>query len=173
MYVFVLNGDTQSHTTQVHTSRYSRHLCHILESVGRHRRDTLRRKIQVTTLRGAGARAHERRTSVVAAEVAAAKGHCPRYGRARDGTLVPRQCAHLLDTDRRALQLVVGQIKLPVSRRNRKLGRQLSGILRKANKKINVFIYTHTKCMYVCMYDCLRSESESASHSSPPQQNSV
>jgi hypothetical protein len=71
--------------TQAHTSWYSRHLCHILESVGRHRRDTLGRKIQVTAFRGAGARAHERRTSVVAAEGAAAKGHCPRYGHARDG----------------------------------------------------------------------------------------
>ena len=71
--------------TQVHTSWYSRHLCHILESVGRHRRDTLKGKIQFTTLRGAGARAHERRTGVVAAEGAAAKGHCPWDGRARDG----------------------------------------------------------------------------------------
>ncbi len=27
--------------------------------------------------------------------------------------------------------------------------------------------------MYVCMYDCVRSESESASHSSPPQLKGV
>ncbi len=84
-----------------------------------------RPKNKVTALRGAGARAHERRTGVVAAEAAAAKGHCPRYGRARDGTLVPRQCAHLQDTDRRALQLVVGQSKPPVSSRNKESGRQL------------------------------------------------
>jgi hypothetical protein len=65
---------------EAHTSWYSRHLCHILESVGRHQRDTLGRKIQFTSLRGAGARAHERRTGVVAAEGAAAKGHCPCLG---------------------------------------------------------------------------------------------
>jgi hypothetical protein len=29
------------------------------------------------------------------------------------------------------------------------------------------------KCMYVCMYACLRSESESATHSSPPQLKGV
>jgi hypothetical protein len=39
-------------------------------------------------LPGAGACAHERRTGVVAAEGAAAKGHCPRYGRARDRSFV-------------------------------------------------------------------------------------
>jgi hypothetical protein len=63
--------------TQAHTSRYSRHLRHALENVGLHRRYALRRKIQVTSLRGAGACADERRTGVVAAEGAAAKGHCP------------------------------------------------------------------------------------------------
>jgi hypothetical protein len=132
--------------TQVHTSWYSRHLYHILESVGRHRRDILRRKIQGTAFRGAGACAHERRTGVVAGKGAAAKGHCPRYGRARDGALVLRHSAHLQDTDRRALQLVLGQIKFSVSRRNIELGRQLAGILRKANKQ-----KTYT-CTYVCMY---------------------
>ena len=71
--------------TQAHTSWYSRHLCHILESVGRHRRDTLIQKRQGTIFGGAGARAHERRTGVVAAEGAAAKDHCPWDGRARDG----------------------------------------------------------------------------------------
>ncbi len=63
--------------TIAHTSRYSLHLRHALESVGRHRRDTLKRKTQVAALRGAGARAHERRTGVVAAEGAPAKGFCP------------------------------------------------------------------------------------------------
>jgi hypothetical protein len=152
--------------TQAHTSGYSRHPCHILESVGRHRRDTLRRKIQGIVFRGAGARAHELRTAVVAAEGAAAKGFCPRYGRARDGASVPRQCAHLLDTDRRALQLVVGQIKLPVSRRNGESGRQLSGILRKANKereRISVSLVTTAAqgcvsdlcmCARVCADSC-------------------
>jgi hypothetical protein len=70
-------GKHNSTPTQAHTSWYSRHLCHILESVGRHRRDTLRRKIQYTTFRGAGACAHERRTGVVAAKGAVAKGYCP------------------------------------------------------------------------------------------------
>jgi hypothetical protein len=127
-YEFALKGETQSHT---HTSTHimvlsdSPHLCHILESVGRHRRDTLRRKMQETTFRGAGARAHERRTGIVAAEGAVAKGFCPWYGRARDGAFVTDQCAHLLDTDRRALQLVVGQLKASVSRRNTELGRHL------------------------------------------------
>ncbi len=46
------------------------------------------------------------------------------------------------------------------------LGNQPSGILRKANKK---------KCILVClcMYMCMRHESESASHSSPPQLKGV
>jgi hypothetical protein len=78
-------GGKQNPTpTQAHTPRYSRHLRHALESVGLHRRDTLSIKTKFTTLRGAGARAHERRTGVVAAEGAAAKGHCPRDGRASD-----------------------------------------------------------------------------------------
>ncbi len=76
-FVLVLKGETQSHTHKAHTSWYSRHLCHILEGVGRHQRDTLIPKKQCTTLRGAGACAHERRTGVVAAKGAAAKGHCP------------------------------------------------------------------------------------------------
>jgi hypothetical protein len=74
--------------TQAHTSRYSLHLRHALESVGRHRRYAPPRKFQCTSFRGAGACADERRTGVVAAEAAAAKGHCPRYGRARDGAYV-------------------------------------------------------------------------------------
>ena len=41
-------------------------------------------------------------------------------------------------------QLVVGQRKRPVSRTNRELGHQLSGILRKANKQItNIYTYIH------------------------------
>jgi hypothetical protein len=40
-------------------------------------------------------------------------------------------------------QLVAVQIKRPVSRRNRELGKQLSGILRKANKQ-EIYIYIHT-----------------------------
>ncbi len=72
-------------------------------------------------------------------------------------------------------QLVAVQIKLPVSRRNRELGRQLSGILRKANTQQ---IHTHTDrhthtSVHVCMYDCVRSDSESASHSSTPQLKGV
>jgi hypothetical protein len=76
--------------TQAHTARYSLHLRHALESVGLHRRYSLALQIQCTSLRGAGAchGADERRTGVVAAEAAAAEGHCPRYGRARDGALV-------------------------------------------------------------------------------------
>jgi hypothetical protein len=82
-------GGTHNRTpTQAHTSRYSLHLRHALESVGLHRRYELERKIQATSLRGAGACADERRTGVVAAEAAAAKAHCPRYGRARAGAFV-------------------------------------------------------------------------------------
>ncbi len=43
----------------------------------------------------------------------------------------------------------------------------------KSKQTTNVFIHTHTQCTYVCMYDCLRSESEAASHSSPPQLKGV
>ena len=58
-------------------------------------------------------------------------------------------------------QLVVVQRKLPVSRRNKELGNQLQGILRKENKKrTNLYVHIH-KCMYVGMNDCMRSESES------------
>jgi hypothetical protein len=129
--------------THSHTSWYSRHLCHILESVGRHRRDTHKRKTQCTTFRGAGACAHERRAGVVAAEGAAAKGHCPRYGRASDRAFVIHQWT-LLGTDRRAEQLVLGQIKFPAQMRYRGLDRQLSCILRKANKTICIHTHTHT-----------------------------
>jgi hypothetical protein len=55
-------------------------------------------------------------------------------------------------------KLVAVQIKSPVSKRNRELGRQLSCILRN-----NKYVYIH-KCMHVCMYDYLWSESESAVH---------
>ena len=67
--------------TQAHTSRYSLHLRHVLESVGRNRRYTLGVKIQCATLRGAGACAHQRRTGVVAAKGAATKGCCPGFAR--------------------------------------------------------------------------------------------
>jgi hypothetical protein len=147
-------GKHNSTPTQAHTSWYSPHLCHILERVGRHRRDTLIPKIQCTTFRGAGARAHERRTGEVAAEGAAAKGHCPRYRRARDGAFVPRQLPPLLGTDRCALQLVLGQIKCAVSRRNRELGNQLSCILRKAKQKKN-YLHTHTHIHALCMFVCM------------------
>ncbi len=50
--------------------------------------------------------------------------------------------------------------------------RHLSGILTKANKQTKTYIHMQTST-YVCMYDCLRSESESASHSSPPQLKGV
>ncbi len=85
---FVLKEGNTLAPTQAHKSRYSRRLQHAFESVGLHRRYSLKRKIQCTTLRGAGACAHERRTGVVAAEGAAAKCHCPRYGRARDRSFV-------------------------------------------------------------------------------------
>jgi hypothetical protein len=59
-----------------------------------------------------------------------------------------------------------------IERRNRELGRELSSILRKANNnKINTHKHTYRQCTYVCMYDCLKSES--ASHSSPPQLKGV
>ncbi len=45
------------------------------------------------------------------------------------------------------------------------LGRQLSGILRKDNK--------HTRILCLCMDMCMRSESESTSHSSPTQLKGV
>ncbi len=41
------------------------------------------------------------------------------------------------------------------------------------SNQIYIWISTRTNTMYVCMYDCLRSESESASHSSPPQLKGV
>jgi hypothetical protein len=45
---------------------------------------------------------------------------------------------------------------IPVSRRNRELGRQLQGTLRKTNKKrANKYIHRHTS-MHVGMYDCMR-----------------
>ena len=53
-------------------------------------------------------------------------------------------------------QLVPGQIKRPVSRRNRELGHQLSGILSKTNKQKNKYIHTQTRkyaCWYVCLYE--------------------
>jgi hypothetical protein len=76
-------------------------------------------------------------------------------------------------------QLVVGQIKRPVSRENRELGRQLSCI--PWNIYIYIYIYiciyiyvyiykyilVHSK--FVCVYNRARRERESASHSSPPQ----
>ncbi len=44
------------------------------------------------------------------------------------------------------------QIKVPVSRRNRQSGNQLSGILRKAKKQIYVYVHTYAQvCMFVCM----------------------
>ncbi len=94
--------------TQAYTTRYSRHLRHVLESVGLHQRYSLRRKIQRSSLCGAGACAHERRTGVVAAEGAVAKGHCPRLG---------------LDAGRqkpasRAQQLIPIKINRPVGRRH-------------------------------------------------------
>ncbi len=45
-------------------------------------------------------------------------------------------------------------------------GNQLSGIIRKPNKQTCILV-----CL--CMYVCIRSESESASHSSPPQLRGV
>jgi hypothetical protein len=66
--------------TPTHTSRYSLHLRHAFENVWLHRSYTPALKKKVTTLRGAGACAHERRTGVVAAEGAAAKGLCPWLG---------------------------------------------------------------------------------------------
>ena len=45
-------------------------------------------------------------------------------------------------------------------------GNQLSSILRKANKQTCILV-----CL--CMYVCMRIESDSASHSSPPQLKGV
>ena len=152
--------------TQAHTSRYSLHLRHVMESVGLHRRYSLRRKIQLTTLRGAGACAHERRTGVVAAEGAVAKGHCPRLGldagrqnpASRAQQLIPikinRPVARRHDRVCARVSVRV-QMKLPVSRRTRELGRQMYGVLK---EKLNIYIYTHTHthtqkhaCWYVCV----------------------
>ena len=167
-FISTRRGKHNRTPTQAHTSRYSRHLRHALESAGLHRRYKLALEIQRTILRGAGAGAHERRTDVVAAEGAAAKGHCPRCRHAHARSLVSTrtQQQSMLGTDRRTLQLVVVQMKRAVSRRNRELDHQLSGILRKPNKQT---------CILVClfMYVCMRSESESASHSSPPQLKGV
>ena len=50
---------------------------------------------------------------------------------------------------------------MPVSRRNRELGNQLSGKLRETNiKRTNTYMLTHTR-MHAGMYDCMRRESES------------
>jgi hypothetical protein len=46
------------------------------------------------------------------------------------------------------------------------LGYQLSGILRKVNKQTCILVY-------LCIYVCMRRESESAAHSSPPQSKGV
>ena len=87
-YFICTEGGKHNRTpTQAHTSRYSRHLRHALESVGLHRRYTLVRKLQVATFRGAGACPHERRIGVVATEGAAAKGHGPRLGLGRQEML--------------------------------------------------------------------------------------
>jgi hypothetical protein len=46
------------------------------------------------------------------------------------------------------------------------VGKQLSGIHRKENEQTCIFVY-------LCMCTCMRSENESASHSSPPQLKGV
>ncbi len=87
---FEMNREDTIHNhrpTQVNVSRYARNIWHSVESVGLHRRYTLRPKIQCTTVRGAGACAHERRTGVVAAEGAVAKGGCPCLRLRRQATL--------------------------------------------------------------------------------------
>jgi hypothetical protein len=77
---FICTAGANTRTpSKAHTSRYSLDL-DALESVGLHRRYTLPPKIQFTRKWGAGACAHERRTSVVAAEAAVAKGLCPWTG---------------------------------------------------------------------------------------------
>ena len=68
-------------------------------------------------MKGTFSGADERRTGVVAAEAAAAKGHCPRYRNARAGALVGPQSRALLCTERRALHLIV-KMKGPVGRRS-------------------------------------------------------
>ena len=135
-------GEHNRTPTQAHTSRYSRHLRHVLESVGLHRRYSLRRKIQRSSLCGAGACAHERHTGVVAAEGAVAKGHRPRLGldagrpktASRAQQLIPIKINRPVGRryDRVCARVSVRvQMKLPVSRRNRELGRKMSGILTK------------------------------------------
>jgi hypothetical protein len=104
---------------------YSRHLRHALEGIERHRCDAPIVKIQYTIIRGARACAHERRTGVVAAEAAAAKGHRPRDRNARDGALVGGKGRALLGTERRALHLIVKR-KGPVGRRSDRVCARLS-----------------------------------------------
>jgi hypothetical protein len=111
---------------------------------------------------GAGACAHERRTGVLAAEGAVAKGHRPRLGldagrqkpASRAQQLIPIKINRPVGRrhDRVCARVSVRvQMKLPVSRRNRELGRQMSGILTKQKT-----IYIHTQkhkhaCWYVCV----------------------
>jgi hypothetical protein len=49
-------------------------------------------------------------------------------------------------------QLVVAQLKMTVSRRNRELGRQLSCILRKGNKQICIHTHTYTQYVRLCVW---------------------
>jgi uncharacterized membrane protein len=62
---------------------------------------------------------------------------------------------------RQGRQLVVTQFKASVSRRNRELNRQLSCILRNANKQIFVYIYKNTNThKYASLYVWLHEERE-------------
>jgi hypothetical protein len=137
---------TEQRNPDIHrrnTQMYSRHLRHPLEGIGRHRGDTPIVKIQCTNLRGARACAHERRTGVVAAEAAAAKGHCPRYRNARDGAFVVQSRA-LLCTERRALHLIVKK-KGPVGRRSDRVCARVSvrvrACVRESERVCSIFIH--------------------------------
>jgi hypothetical protein len=75
-------------------------------------------------------------------------------------------------------QHVAVQNKTPISKQ--RVRQTAVGYIRKAiyththtHTHTHTYTHTHIHSMYVCMYDCLRSESESASHSSPPQLKGV
>ncbi len=61
-------------------------------------------------------------------------------------------------------QRVDGQIKFPVSRRNRELGKTAVAYAptnkQTKNKCTNIQVYIHTVRMFVCMIDCVRTERE-------------
>jgi hypothetical protein len=63
----------------------------------------------------------------------------------------PKRCKIGKNVGWQGRQLVVFQRKITVSRRNRELGNQLPGILRKAYKQY-IYINTHIHIQYLCLY---------------------